>query len=110
MTINTAAVVEETNQTKIAINAAMDIFHRRWVLRILWELRHQSLNFNALQIACGQLSPTVLNQRLHELREVSLIEHQSGEGYKLTPMGQELLVAMRPMMSWAVRWHQTVNK
>ena len=51
------------------IMAALDLFGRRWALRILWELRAKSLTFRELQDACGEISPAVLNTRLAELRE-----------------------------------------
>lgn len=89
---------------KQAINAAIDLFHRRWVLRILWELRGEPLTFRALQEACSEVSPTVLNQRLKELREAQLVDHQPGEGYALSEHGRSLLAAMEPMMAWAVQW------
>jgi DNA-binding HxlR family transcriptional regulator len=89
---------------KEAINAAIDLFHRRWVLRILWELRGEPLTFRALQEACSEVSPTVLNQRLKELREAQLVDHQPGAGYALSGQGRSLLVAMEPMMAWAVQW------
>lgn len=92
---------------KDGINAAIDLFHRRWTMRILWELRGGPVNFRALQAACAEVSSSVLNVRLAELREASLVEHASGEGYSLTPWGQELLTAMAPLMLWAGRWQKS---
>ncbi len=89
---------------KRAINAALELFHRRWVLRILWELRVGALNFRELQAACGDLSASVLSRRLAELREELLVEHDAGSGYRLTPLGRELLVAFDPLLRWSVRW------
>ena len=93
----------QTRQTKDAINQALELFHRRWTLRVLWELRDGALTFRALQSACGDISPTVLNQRLAELRDARLLV--SGDaGYELSPIGRELLVAFEPMLRWARRW------
>jgi DNA-binding HxlR family transcriptional regulator len=90
-------------RAKEAINAALELFNRRWVLRVLWELRGEPMSFRALQSACGDLSPTVLNQRLAELREAALVD--AGEaGYALTPLGRELIAAFKPLTAWAVRW------
>jgi DNA-binding HxlR family transcriptional regulator len=90
-------------QAKQAINQALELFQRRWTLRVLWELRQGPLTFRALQAACGDVSPTVLNQRLAELRESALVE--AGEaGYALAPAGEELLVAFQPLAQWAIRW------
>ncbi len=100
----------ETIAAKVAINAAIDIFHRRWVLRIIWELRDASLTFRELQDACNEVSPSVLNQRLTELREVGLVTHVNGEGYQLSEHGQSMLIAMRPMLKWAVEWYSSSRK
>lgn len=93
---------------KDAINAALDLFHRRWTLRVLWELRAEPLTFRALQAACGGLSPTVLNQRLAELREALLVE-AAETGYQLTPIGRELLDAFAPLTRWALRWRRQLD-
>lgn len=97
---------------KDSLNAALELFHRRWTLRILWELRGEgaSLNFRALQAACGDVSASVLNQRLAELREALLVEHDAGSGYRLGAQGRALLVAMEPLMKWAPRWAREVQK
>ncbi|KQV50727.1 hypothetical protein ASC95_15365 [Pelomonas sp. Root1217] len=97
---------------KDAINAALELFHRRWTLRILWELRGEdaSLTFRALQVACGDLSASVLNQRLTELRQALLVEHDAGSGYRLAPQGRSLLVAIEPLLQWAPRWARELQK
>ena len=97
---------------KDALNAALELFHRRWTLRILWELRGEatSLNFRALQVACGDLSASVLNQRLAELREALLVEHDAGSGYRLSAQGRALLVAIEPLLKWAPRWAREVQR
>jgi DNA-binding HxlR family transcriptional regulator len=102
---NTASL----NPAKDGINAAVELFHRRWVLRILWELRDGPLTFRELRSACADVSPSVLNQRLAELREARLVEHEHQAGYRLSEHGQVLIVAMAPMMKWAVRWWREVG-
>ena len=56
------------------IMALLDLLSRRWTLRVIWELREGRLTFRALQEACGGVSPTVLNERVRELRESGLLE------------------------------------
>lgn len=96
-----------SHPTKDGINAAVELFHRRWVLRILWELREGPLTFRELRAACADVSPSVLNQRLAELREARLVDREAG--YALTAHGQALIVAMQPMMKWAGRWWREVG-
>lgn len=106
----TPAPSRDTAAGKDAVNAAIGLFNRRWVLRVLWELRQGPMTFRVLRKACGDLSPTVLNARLGELRDARLVSHTTAVGYALTATGAELLVAMRPMLTWAIRWQRTVAR
>jgi len=84
--------------------AALDLLGRRWALRVLWELRDGALTFRELRTRCDELSPTVLNQRLAELREAEIIAHEEGSGYGLTAEGEALLEALAPLHAWAAQW------
>ena len=95
---------------KEAINAALELFNRRWTLRVLWELRGDAMNFRQLQSACGEVSASVLSQRLAELREALLVEHDAGQGYRLTLHGRELLAAFEPLLRWATPWARAVAR
>jgi DNA-binding HxlR family transcriptional regulator len=86
------------------IMAALDLLGRRWALRVLWELRVGPQSFRALRTLCDEVSPTVLNQRLAELRESGLIRKLPGAGYALSPLGQSLGDALAPLSAWAERW------
>jgi DNA-binding HxlR family transcriptional regulator len=100
---------QPTPQDKAAVNAALELLNRRWVARIIWELRKSTLTFRELQVACGDLSTSVLNQRLADLREARLVEHRPGAGYGLTPLGAELMIAARPLLRWAPKWFEAVR-
>ena len=76
----------------------------RWSLRVLWELRHGPQSFRSLRTLCDEVSPSVLNQRLAELRESGLVAHEPGSGYSLTATGESLHAALAPLNDWAVRW------
>jgi DNA-binding HxlR family transcriptional regulator len=91
-------------EVKDGVNAVIDLFHKRWTMRILWELRDGPVTFRELQVACSMVSSSVLNVRISELREAQLVEHTTGEGYQLTHWGKELLVATQPLAAWARRW------
>jgi len=92
------------SRTGRPIMAALDLLGRRWALRILWELRHGPHSFRALRSRCDEISPTVLNQRLAELRESGLVSHEARSGYALTPAGESLGRALAPLSDWAERW------
>ncbi len=84
--------------------ALLDLLGRRWTLRVLWELRDEALTFRQLQQRCGDMSSSVLNQRLRELREVAILEQAAGAGYRLSDEGESLLAALSPLQAWADRW------
>jgi len=84
------------------IMAALDLVGRRWVLRIIWELREAPMTFRTLQGACG-VAPSVLNTRLAELKEAEIVE-MADAGYTLSSRGRALLVALQPLWSWAESW------
>jgi DNA-binding HxlR family transcriptional regulator len=81
----------------------LDLLGRRWTLRVIWELRGSPLQFRALQERCGDMSSSVLNERLHELRAAGVVELGRG-GYRLTREGRRLLEAYGPLNAWAERW------
>jgi DNA-binding HxlR family transcriptional regulator len=88
------------------IMAMLDLLGRRWTLRILWELREQTLTSRALRTACDDASPTVLQARLSDLREANLVELMPGDGYRLTALGRELHQNFMPLYRFAERWHK----
>ena len=91
------------SRTGRPIMVLLDLLGRRWTLRILWELRRGPLTFAELQERCDAMSPSVLNQRLNELREAKIADHERG-GYFLTQDGKNLLAALAPLDTWAKRW------
>jgi DNA-binding HxlR family transcriptional regulator len=82
----------------------LDLVGRRWSLRILWELREQTLTSRALRAACDEASPTSLQTRLNELREAGFVELETGGGYRLTLLGRDLLQTLMPLHHFAERW------
>ena len=91
------------SRTGRPIMVLLDLLGRRWTLRILWELREGALTARALRTACDEASPTVLNERLKELREAGFVE--LGEtGYSLTPLARELSSTFLPLHRFAERW------
>jgi DNA-binding HxlR family transcriptional regulator len=90
------------SQTGRPIMAILDLMGRRWALRILWEL-HQSgpHSFRTLQKLCGDISPTILNSRLKELREAGIVDLREGEGYLVTEQGIALGRIIVQLNTWA---------
>ncbi|MEV5878513.1 helix-turn-helix domain-containing protein [Streptomyces sp. NPDC052101] len=84
--------------------AALDLFGRRWTLRIVWELRDGPLGFRPLQQRCDGMSSSVLQQRLTELQDARLAERLPDGGYALTPLGHGARQALRPLTEWSQQW------
>lgn len=91
------------SRTGRPIMALLDLLGRRWTLRLVWELRERPCRFRALQDAIGA-SPTIINTRLAELRDARLVSLDAEAGYRLTPLGEELLRLMLPLHQWAEKW------
>jgi DNA-binding HxlR family transcriptional regulator len=88
--------------------ALLDLLGRRWCLRIMWELRAGPLSFRALREACDDASPSVLNTRLAELREVDFIALEA-DGYTLTESARSLGKLLAPLDAWSQKWAETLE-
>ncbi len=104
MTARKTAASVRGSRTGRPVMALLDLLGHRWTLRILWELRDGPLSFRALQRACGNLSPSVLNARLRELREAGILKLQEPDGYARTAIAKELGEILLPLNDWAKRW------
>lgn len=87
----------------------LDLLGRRWALRVIWELRDGWLTSRQLREACDDVSPTVLQARLSELRQANLVALEHRRGYALTAMGRELLDQFLPINGFAERWAETLR-
>ncbi len=85
------------------IMALLDVLGQRWTLRLLWELGHGSATFRVLRARCEDVSPTLLNKRMKDLRELALIE-LGDNGFTLTDLGMALVAKLGSLDSWANDW------
>jgi DNA-binding HxlR family transcriptional regulator len=84
--------------------ALLDLLGRRWALRVLWELHVEPASFRSLRTRCDDVSPSVLNTRLAELRDARLVEASVDAGYTLSSDGVRLLALLAPLNAWAAEW------
>ena len=80
---------------------ALALAGRKWSFRIVWELRVAPLSFRALRAACGQVSPSVLADRLQELGELGVVENIPRLGYRLTARGERLFQVLTALDRWS---------
>jgi DNA-binding HxlR family transcriptional regulator len=92
------------SRTGRPIMALLDLLGRRWSLRIIWELHGAGpLGFTELQARCDGMSPSVLAQRLAELREAGILA-LAGDRYALGADVDELAAILLALDAWAKRW------
>ena len=91
------------SKTGQPIMALFDLLGRAWAMGIVWQLGNGPFTFRELQKACEDVSPSLLNRRLKELRTSGLVDHDTS-GYHLTRYGIEVLEMLRPLGAWADRW------
>jgi len=84
--------------------AALDLFGRRWSLRVLWELREGGLGFRPLQQRCDGMSSSVLRQRLIDLMDAGIVDQRPDNSYRLTSLGEAAIDALQPLDRWSTRW------
>jgi DNA-binding HxlR family transcriptional regulator len=89
--------------------AALNLLSRRWVLRILWELRDGPCGFREMQSRCEQMSPNTLATRLAELKEAGIVDHDPNADWILTPLGLKLGPALKALDSWSADWAREID-
>lgn len=97
------------SQSGRPIMAALDLLSRRWVLRILWELRGRALGFREMQALCDQMSPNTLSTRLGELKEAGIVAHDANGDWTLTPLGRKLGPALKALDQWSADWSRSLK-
>ena len=100
----------EGSDTGRPIMAALNMLSRRWVLRIIWELRKEARGFRDLQSRCDRMSPDTLSTRLGELREAGIVEHDADGNWALTPLGREMKPALKALVDWSELWAESVTR
>ena len=91
------------SKTGRPVMALFDLLGRAWAMGVIWQLNTGPHTFRSLRAACDDISPSLLNRRLHELRSTGLVTH-NGDGYRLTNHGQELFELLESMGEWAKSW------
>lgn len=98
------------SRTGRPVMALLDLFGRRWALRILWELHAGPAGFRPLQARCDAMSPSVLQQRLGELEAHRLAERAPDGAWRLTAQGAELVERLLPLARWAETWARGLRR
>ncbi len=97
------------SKTGRPIMILLDLIGRRWTLRIIWELREGPLTSRVLRERCDDISPTVLQARMGELRHAGFVTLDTPGGYRLTDLGHELREYTGGLYMFAERWAKTMK-
>jgi DNA-binding HxlR family transcriptional regulator len=97
------------SKTGKPIMALLDLLGRTWALGIVWQLSQGNATFRQLQQRCEQISPSLLNTRLKELKVLQLVE-STPNGYQLTLTGQGLFSVISPLGEWSLQWASQIKK
>ncbi|KWT66148.1 MULTISPECIES: helix-turn-helix domain-containing protein [unclassified Variovorax] len=93
-----------SSKENAAVSQLLALLEARYALRVLWALRDgHAQTFRLLQDSVGNITPNTLNTRIKEMREAGIVSH-GGEGYSLTPTGQDLLRRLSDLQAFAVKW------
>ncbi len=95
------------SQSGAPIMALFDLLGRRWSMGIVWQLQKGLATFRELQNRCEGISPSVLNNRIKDLRKADIVE-RTLEGYQLTNRGAELIILLQPFCDWSLKWSEEV--
>lgn len=91
------------------IMALLDLLGRRWAMGVLWTLCEGGpATFRALQERCETISPSVLNDRLQELRAAKFIE-KTEQGYAATALGRQIYDHLVPLGRIAKVWSKALR-
>ena len=90
--------------------AALNLLSRRWVLRIIWELRKEPRGFREMRVLRDGMSPNTLSTRLGELKEAGIVAHDQDGNCALTPLGRKLGPALRALAKGSDEWADAVER
>lgn len=91
------------------ILATLGLLSRRWILRVLWELRDGPCGFREMQKRCNQLSPDTLSSRLSELQVAGLVFRHDDGSWALTELGLALRPTLVSLNEWSKQWADAVE-
>jgi len=90
------------------VSLSAEILAVRWMPIVLRELLYGSTRFQELRRGIPLISPTMLSQRLHELVDAGLVEHDAsahpGGEYRLTKAGLDMRPIVEQLGAWGQRW------
>lgn len=104
------------NPFNCGLDAALAVIAGKWKPLVLYHLSKNVHRYGELRRAIGGVTDKVLIQQLKELERDEIIERIDFQEippkveYSLTPFGQSLAMALRPLCAWGSEHMETVAR
>ncbi|WP_425341057.1 winged helix-turn-helix transcriptional regulator [Agrobacterium larrymoorei] len=98
------------------LDASLAVIGGKWKPLILFHLAHEARRYGDLRRAVGNVSDKMLIQQLKELEADGIVDRHDFKEippkveYSLTPFGETLAEALRPLCAWGTQHMTEVAK
>ncbi|WP_216913878.1 winged helix-turn-helix transcriptional regulator [Nocardia noduli] len=99
----------ETDHEVCGMSVAIDVVGGKWKLHLMWALEAGPQRFGRLRKLLTGVSEKVLAENLRQLEAGGVVHREvfaeipPRVEYSLTPLGEELRLALRPLEQWGDR-------
>jgi len=96
------------------MSVAIDVVGGKWKLHLMWVLGEGPRRFGEIRRLLDGVSEKVLTENLRQLEASGVVcrevyaEIPPRVEYSLTPLGEDLALALRPLEAWGERHRDTV--
>ncbi|MFC9298978.1 winged helix-turn-helix transcriptional regulator [Streptomyces sp. NPDC057011] len=103
------AVAQRPGADHCGVAAAMGVIDGKWKVSVLWELEQRPRRFGELRRLVPGVSEKVLAAQLRELETDGIVHREVYEEvpprveYSLTPLGEELNIALGALGEWGTK-------
>lgn len=84
----------------------LDLFGKKWILRLMWELQIDVRGFRELRRICDDIPPTTLSKRLKELEHAGLVYKNEQDKWQISELGKSLEPTLTKLNHWANEWSE----
>lgn len=101
-----------TSNFVCGLDASLAVIGGKWKPLILFHLAHEARRYGDLRRAVGNVSDKMLIQQLKELEADGIVDRHNFKEippkveYSLTPFGETLAEALKPLCAWGMQ-HMT---
>ena len=92
------------------LDASLAVIGGKWKPLILFHLAHEARRYGDLRRAVGNVSDKMLIQQLKELEADGIVDRHDFMDIPLTPFGETLAEALKPLCAWGTQHMTEVAK